>query len=82
MEFPICSKDASSLAKASLIAKFWAWGLKISCDWNGCAVSITAATGKFLFVCHHKMGDVLKLEMEFPRCSKGRKQPRESESHG
>ena len=29
------------------------------------AVSITTATGKFLFVCHHKMGDVLEIEMEF-----------------
>ena len=34
------------------------------------AVSITTATGKFLFCCHHKMGDVLELEMEFPKCSK------------
>ena len=40
------------------------------------AVSITTATGKFLFVCHHKMGDVLELEMEFSKCSKGRQQPR------
>ena len=26
--------------------------------------------GNSFFVCHHKMGDVLKLEMEFPNCSK------------
>ena len=34
------------------------------------AVSITAATGKFLFVCHHRKGDVLEAEMEFPESSK------------
>ena len=72
MEFPRCSKGRQQTC--GFMAKFWAWGLKISCDWNGCAVSITAATGKFLFVCHHKMGDVLKLEMEFPESSKGRQQ--------
>ena len=50
MEFPICSKGRKQPRVASFMAKFWAYGLKISCDWNGYAVSITAAKRKFLFL--------------------------------
>ena len=39
------------------------------------AVSITTAMGKFLFVCHHRMGNVLELEMEFLKCSKDASKP-------
>ncbi len=63
MEFPRCSKDASKPAVSWLnfepmVSKFPVIG-------TANAVSITAATRKFLFVCHYEMGDVLKIEMEF-----------------
>ena len=78
MEFPKCSKDASSLAKRVSLLNFEPMVSKFPVIGTANAVSITTATWKFLFVCHNKMGDVLKLEMEFPRCSKGRKQPRQA----
>ena len=74
MEFPNCSKGRKQPRVASLIAKVRALVSKFPVIGTANAVSITAATGKFLFVCHHKMGDVLKLEMEFPESSKGRQQ--------
>ena len=63
MEFPKCSKDASKPAVSWLnfdpmVSKFPVIG-------TANAVSITTAMGKFLFVCHHRMGNVLELEMEF-----------------
>ena len=63
MEFLKCSKDASRPAVSWLnfepmVSKFPVIG-------TANAVSITTATGKFLFVCHHRMGNVLELEMEF-----------------
>ena len=70
MEFPICSKDASSLAKRVSLLNFEPKVSKFPVIGTANAASITTATGKFLFVCHHKMGDVLKLEMEFLKCSK------------
>ena len=76
MEFPICSKDASSLAKRVSLLNFEPKVSKFPVIGTAYAISITAATRKFLFVCHHRMGNVLELEMEFPICSKGRKQPR------
>ena len=74
MEFPKCSKDASSLAKRVSLLNFEPMVSKFPVIGTANAVSITTATRKFLFVCHNKMGDVLKLEMEFPKCSKGRQQ--------
>ena len=65
MEFPNCSKGRKQPRVASFIAKVRALVSKFPVIGTANAVSITAATGKFLFVCHHKMGDVLKLEMEF-----------------
>lgn len=70
MEFPKCSKDASSLAKRVSLLNFEPEVSKFPVIGTANAVSITTATGKFLFVCHHKMGDVLKLEMKFPESSK------------
>ena len=70
MEFPKCSKDASSLAKRVSLLNFEPRVSKFPVIGTANAVSITTATGKFLFCCHHKMGDVLELEMEFPKCSK------------
>ena len=63
MEFPKCSKDASKPVVSWLnfepqVSKFPVIG-------TANAVSITAATGKFLFVCHHRMGNVMEIEMEF-----------------
>ena len=81
MEFPNCSKDASSLAKRVSLLNFEPKVSKFPVIGTANAVSITAATRKFLFVCHYEMGDVLKLEMEFPKCGKERKQSRKSESH-
>ena len=74
MEFPICSKDASSLAKRVSLLNFEPMVSKFPVIGTANAVSITAATGKFLFVCHHRMGNVMEIEMEFLRCSKGRQQ--------
>ena len=72
MEFPICSKDASSLAKRVSLLNFEPKVSKFPVIGTANAVTITAATRKFLFDCHHRKGDVLEAEMEFPKCSKGR----------
>ena len=65
MEFPICSKDASSLAKRVSLLNFEPKVSKFPVIGTANAVSITAATRKFLFVCHHRMGNVMEIEMEF-----------------
>ena len=67
MEFPICSKDASSLAKRVSLLNFEPKVSKFPVIGTANAVSITAATRKFLFVCHHRMGNVMEIEMEFLR---------------
>ena len=59
MEFPICSKDASSLAKRVSLLNFEPRVSKFPVIGTANAVSITAATWKFLFVCHYK-----ELEIE------------------
>ena len=70
MEFPKCSKDVSSLAKRVSLLNFEPRVSKFPVIGTANAVTITAATRKFLFDCHHKMGDILELEMEFPKYSK------------
>ena len=65
MEFPKCSKDASSLAKRVSLLNFEPKVSKFPVIGTANAVSITAATGNSFFVCHRRMGDILELEMEF-----------------
>ena len=76
MEFPKCSKDASSLAKRVSLLNFEPEVSKFPVIGTAMPFQSLLLRGNSFFVCHHKMGDVLKLEMEFPRCSKGRQQPR------
>ena len=73
MEFPRCSKDASKPAVSWLnfeprVSKFPVIGTAVP-------FQSLLLLGNSFFVCHHKMGDVLKLEMEFPRCSKDASKP-------
>ena len=58
MEFPKCSKDVSSLAKRVSLLNFEPRVSKFPVIGTANAVTITAATRKFLFDCHHKMGDI------------------------
>ena len=81
MEFPICSKDASSLAQRVSLLNFEPEVSKFPVIGTAVPFQSLLLRGNSFFVCHHKMGDVLKLEMEFPNCSKERKQSRKSESH-
>ena len=74
MEFPKCSKDASRPAVSWLnfeprVSKFPVIGTAVP-------FQSLLLRGNSFFVCHHRMGNVMELEMEFPICSKGRKQPR------
>ena len=81
MEFPNCSKDASSLAKRVSLLNFEPKVSKFPVIATAMPFQSLLLLGNSFFVCHHKMGDVLKLEMEFPKCGKERKQSRKSESH-
>ena len=70
MEFPKCSKDASSLAKRVSLLNFEPEVSKFPVIGTAMPFQSLLLRGNSFFVCHHKMGDVLKLEMKFPESSK------------
>ena len=75
MEFPNCSKDASSLAKRVSLLNFEPKVSKFPVIATAMPFQSLLLRGNSFFVCHQKMGDVLELEMEFSKCSKDASKP-------